>query len=137
MPKKTGELHISPALWIAYGLLCGLLIAGLIVWLNGPQLGEPISLLPQPAASATGAVVAQASAIPAPTQGPLWVNINTATIQELQQLPNIGPVIAQGIVNYRDSHGPFTALEQIQNVSGIGAKTFAGIQPFITLGDEP
>jgi competence protein ComEA len=57
-------------------------------------------------------------------------------MDELQKLPNIGPVLAQGIVNYRDSHGPFTRLEQIQNVSGIGPQTFEAMLPYITLGDQ-
>lgn len=137
MPKKvSGELHLSPAWWITYGVLCGLAAAGLVVLLASPQRGEPIKLLPPPTASATEALVILATRTAEPTSGPLIVNINTATMTELQQLPNIGPVIAQAIINYRDSHGPFTILEQLQNVSGIGAKTFEGIRPYITLGEQ-
>lgn len=134
--KDSGENKTSPAWWVAYGLLCGLAAAGLLAWLNSPPRGEPISLLPAPTATATRVLVAAATPTATSTPGPLMVNINTATLEELQQLPNIGPVIAQDIINYRDAHGPFTVLQQLQNVSGIGGKTFEGIQPYITLGEE-
>jgi competence protein ComEA len=137
MPEKhSGELRISTGWWITYGVLCGLLAAGLIVWLSAPQRGEPIKLLPAPTLTDPPQPVAVATWTPAPTEGPLMVNINLANMDELQKLPNIGPVLAQGIVNYRDSHGPFTRLEQIQNVSGIGPQTFEAMLPYITLGDQ-
>lgn len=69
-----------------------------------------------------------------PTLEPLLINVNTASAQDLQKLPNIGPVIAQAIINYRASHGPFTDLQQLQNVAGIGPRTYEGLQGFITLG---
>ena len=56
------------------------------------------------------------------------ININTATAAELQALPRIGPTLSQRIVDYREEHGSFTAIEEIMNVSGIGEKTFAEIQ---------
>jgi comEA protein len=137
MPKKvSGELHLSPAWWIVIGILIGLGAAGLIVLLASPQRGQPIVLLPAPTASATELRAAILTSTPVPTAGPLLVNINTATMEELQQLPNIGPVTAQAIVSYRQSHGDFTELRQLMNVSGIGAKTFDGIEAFITLGGQ-
>lgn len=56
------------------------------------------------------------------------ININTATTAQLQALPRIGPTLSQRIVDYREEHGSFTAIEEIMNVSGIGEKTFAEIQ---------
>lgn len=64
------------------------------------------------------------------------VNINTATIEELDALPGIGPVIAQRIVDYRTQYGPFTAKEQIKNVSGIGDKKYSDIESLIEVGNE-
>lgn len=61
------------------------------------------------------------------------VNINTATQAELEALPRIGPSIAQRIIEYRNTHGPFKAIEEIKNVSGIGDATFEAIAPFITV----
>lgn len=60
------------------------------------------------------------------------VNINTADITALESLPGIGPSLAQRIVDYRQAHGPFARIEDIEEVSGIGPATFAKIQELIT-----
>ncbi len=61
------------------------------------------------------------------------ININTASQQELESLPTIGPTKAAQILEYRQLHGPFKKLEDIQNVTGIGPSTFEKIKNFITL----
>lgn len=63
------------------------------------------------------------------------VNINTADATLLDTLPGIGPSKATAIVEYRTGHGPFTRIEDIQSVSGIGPSTYADIAPLITVGD--
>lgn len=68
---------------------------------------------------------------------PGLLDINLATAAEFESLPEIGPVIAQRIVEYRQANGPFTTLEAIQNVDGIGPVTFERIKPLITLGTSP
>lgn len=60
------------------------------------------------------------------------VNINTASLDELDALPGIGPTTAQKIIDYRDENGPFSTIEDIMNVSGIGPATFEEIQTLIT-----
>ncbi|MFP4343939.1 MAG: ComEA family DNA-binding protein [Anaerolineales bacterium] len=62
------------------------------------------------------------------------ININTATATQLESLPRIGPAKAQEIVAYREAHGPFQSIEEIQNVSGIGPGIFSSIEPHITTG---
>jgi competence protein ComEA len=61
------------------------------------------------------------------------VNINTATLEELDSLPGIGRTIAQRIIDYREANGPFTTIEDIMNVSGIGPSTFDDIKDLITV----
>ncbi len=61
------------------------------------------------------------------------VNINTATAQELDGLPGVGPAIAQRIVAYRESNGGFGRIEEIQNVNGIGDKKYADIKDLISV----
>lgn len=61
------------------------------------------------------------------------VNINTATLEELDTLPGIGPAIAGRIIDYRQKNGPFDKIEDIQNVSGIGPATFEKLKPLITI----
>jgi competence protein ComEA len=65
------------------------------------------------------------------------LDINRATAEEFESLPEIGPVIARRIVEFRDANGPFTTLEAIQNVAGIGPAIFEQIKPLITLSAAP
>lgn len=64
--------------------------------------------------------------------GPL-VSLNTADQVALETLPGVGPVTATAILQWRDEHGPFTSVDQLLEVSGIGDKTLAQIAPFVTL----
>jgi competence protein ComEA len=69
---------------------------------------------------------------PAPATGER-ININTATLDQLDTLPGIGPAIAQRIIDYREKIGGFKDIEQITEVSGIGEATFAKIKDLITI----
>lgn len=64
------------------------------------------------------------------------VNINTADKAALTTLSGIGEVKAQAIIDYRTANGPFVAVEEIMDVSGIGTATFNAIKDFITVGGE-
>lgn len=61
------------------------------------------------------------------------ININTATVAELDTLPGIGETKAQNIVDYRESNGFFTKPEDIMNVEGIGESIYADIEDLITI----
>lgn len=62
------------------------------------------------------------------------VNINSASVAELDTLPGIGPAKAQAIVAYRTEHGPFARIEDLVLVKGIGPSTYAGLQDLVTVG---
>ena len=72
---------------------------------------------------------------PALVQFPL--DINTATQEELELLPGIGESKAQAIIEYREDNGPFTTVEQIQNVPGIGPGIFDEINDLIIVDSNP
>jgi competence protein ComEA len=191
---------------IAFGLICGLLAAGVITLVARQPSGAPVTLLPPPspaplvvhvngavaqpgvytlpvgsrvqdAIDAAGgflseadpgslnlaAVLEDGSQITAlslqPTQPPPpeqtavtrgetiplptltrsptpkghKININTATQEELESLPMIGPVLAKQIIEYRTANGLFQKIEDIVDVPGIGPKTFEVIQELITV----
>lgn len=61
------------------------------------------------------------------------ININTASLEELDSLPGIGPTIAQRIIDYRAENGPFTVIDEILNVPGIGPSTFDEIKELISV----
>lgn len=65
------------------------------------------------------------------------LDINTATQEELELLPGIGESKAQAIIEYRETNGPFTTIEQIQNVPGIGPGIFEDIKDLIMVGGNP
>lgn len=65
------------------------------------------------------------------------IDINTASLTELQKLPRIGAKVAQRIIDYRKTHGRFNKIEEIMKVKGIGEKIFKKIKDFITVGTPP
>lgn len=71
------------------------------------------------------------SITPSTTQGK--ININTATAEELTALPGIGNVLAQRIVDYRTTHGPFRSKDDLSKVTGIGEKKLEGIMQYVIL----
>lgn len=72
----------------------------------------------------------QEVALPTASGGGI-VHINTATIEELDTLPGVGPALAERIIAYRDANGAFTSLEELDNVEGIGPALLADLQGLI------
>nr|NLI50109.1 ComEA family DNA-binding protein [Propionibacterium sp.] len=61
------------------------------------------------------------------------VNLNTATAEQLDTLPGVGPVTAQAIIAWRTQHGRFTRVAELQEVDGIGAKTYGALADKVTV----
>lgn len=81
---------------------------------------------------------APSTTTPSPTTAPgtpgtpgTPVNLNTATLAQLDALPGVGPVLAQRILDYRTQNGPFTTIDQLQEVPGVGPKKFDSLKPHV------
>ncbi len=61
------------------------------------------------------------------------VNLNTATAEQLEAIPGIGPVLAQRIIEYRQMHGRFQSVDDLLEVHGIGAKRLENMRPYVTV----
>jgi len=87
-------------------------------------------VVPQPGAVASGGTGSTGSGT---TAGVALININTASETELETLSGVGPVTAAAIIDYRTQNGPFAAVDDLIDVSGIGPATLELIRPFVTV----
>ena len=62
-----------------------------------------------------------------------YIDLNKATAEDLQQIPGVGPVLAENIVMYREENGAFTEYGQLLNVKGIGNKTLEVIMEYVRI----
>ena len=69
------------------------------------------------------------SASAAPAASETQLDLNTASVAQLTELPGIGPALASRIVEYREKAGPFESVTELMNVRGIGEKSFAKLEP--------
>lgn len=119
--KKTGLFLMLGITIVFIGFLFGLFIGRSA---NGSDV--PLSAYDSSLQHAT--VETAASVVPGK------LDINKATAQELSTLPGIGDVIAQRIVDYRESFGPFTSIDNLLDVAGIGEHRLTNISDYITVG---
>ena len=91
----------------------------------------------QIAVGVTGAPAAgpsmPAGAAPGSASGSAPVDLNTASLEQLDGLPGVGPVLAQRIVDWRTAHGQFASVDQLREVSGIGPSKFDDIRGLVTV----
>ena len=73
---------------------------------------------------------------PVTPEAPDPVNINTASSEELQTLPGIGPALAERIITYRIEHGLFRSIDDLINVKGIGPSVLADFRDLVTVGSN-
>lgn len=100
---------------------------------KGDTQAAPVTpqLAPRPTATT---VKSRATAAPTKAATTAKVNINRASAQEMEVLPGIGPVISARIVAYREANGPFTTVDDLEKVAGIGKATLARLRELVTVG---
>ena len=121
-------MKTSHKILIALTCIFAAFILGLFLGRNYNRQPIQIQQLPAP----TKAVAAPVPSETAPTEPPI-ININTATVAQLQTLPGIGPIIAERIVAFRNENGAFETVGDLIGVEGIGEKKFQAIKEFITV----
>jgi competence protein ComEA len=90
---------------------------------DGARVDVPVLANPSRGSEADG---------PATAQGPPGLtDLNTATVQELESLPGIGPTLAAAIIDFRSKNGPITRVDQLLAVDGLGPKKIEAIRPFL------
>ena len=121
---KNSGLH--PVIFAT--ILFAVLLTGFLLGRLSPLHGNTLHTGPDTAASSKEPAVSETNS------GTGKININTATADELTLLPGIGTTLAERIVAYRQTHGPFTSIDELVNVKGIGTETLSRLSQFITVG---
>jgi competence protein ComEA len=104
-----------------------------LLLVDGQQLDVPYKDGFVPSVQSSTIELPSSTEVPTSDPNVDLININTATAEELDTLPGIGPTTAQKIIDYRNTNGPFATIESIMNVSGIGISTFDGMKDMITV----
>jgi competence protein ComEA len=84
-----------------------------------------------PAAAQAGPGPAGAAGAPAGGTPPTPLDLNAATSEEMQRLPGVGPVLAQRIIDFRTQQGGFRTVEELRQVTGIGARRYADLKDLV------
>jgi competence protein ComEA len=93
---------------------------------DGEQILVGVDATPAPAVPPTAPSGAPGAPVPGAP-----IDLNAATVTELDQLPGVGPVLAQRIVDYRTQHGNFRSTDELRQVSGIGDAKFADLKNLV------
>ena len=94
---------------------------------EGTDAAMPVSV--KPVSAKTGSIPRRPVTFP--------LDLNSARLQDLLELPGIGEKLAQRLVEYRKSHGGFRSVDDLRNVSGIGAKRMERLRPLVVTREAP
>ncbi len=129
---------------LAINVLMLAVTVGVLYWAaergNDTESAQAVALLSQtgspPAPVSVKPVSAKTGSVPRrPVTFPL--DLNSARLEDLMELPGIGEKLAQRLVEYRKSHGGFRSVEDLRNVRGIGAKRMERLRPLVVTREAP
>ena len=127
---KKPKVHILVAITLVFmAFTCGL-------YLGRSYSGTPVTVSVSPAMQTLPPETTQTTSPPTEeTVGITFpININLAGKEEFMELPGIGEVLTQRILDYREENGPFSNVEELMNVEGIGKKRMEEMLELITIG---
>jgi len=139
LTRREQQVLIFLICVIAAGLIYGQLKGGRrrdSLELHRGQMSQPDQVLPVgpgglEQAEPTSPSAAKTGDSPMPSATPALLDLNNATVEQLEDLPQIGPKRAESIVRYRETHGPFARIEDLAQVAGIGDKTVEALRPYL------
>ncbi len=134
--REKDELALRTALIVAvfgiaiilYGIFLG--TGTTVVWKNLPRPETDANVTRQQSQAGEGTGENSSADLPLVRQP---ISLNSASAAQLEELPGIGPVLAQRIVDYRQTHGLFSSLEDLTQVDGIGEGILNSVREYLTL----
>lgn len=130
--EPTQDWTTGPAKLAAAVILGGAAIAGMS-WSIASRVPASARAGQSIAAAAPAPLATPAGELPAPARIDRLINLNTASAAELELLPGIGPAMAERIIAYRDSRGPFRSINELDRVDGIGSRTIDRLRDKVTI----
>jgi len=103
---------------------CTATLPGLMRTARGKWAGEPAADVAAPPGQPGGGTTGAAAGT---------ISLNSATLEQLDSLPGVGPATAQEIIAYREAQGPFTSVDQLTEVPGIGPAKLEKLRPLVGL----
>ncbi len=131
--KWSAACSFGVKLLLLGGTLVFLSLAG---FLQSPSESTQSEALPVPQAGSEPSLGRLLEESPVTVDAVGRVDINRSSVEELQSLPGIGPVLANRILRYRNENQNFMSIQDIRNVKGIGVKRFARLRPYIRVAQE-